>query len=106
MSYRYEVSYPFLDAARRHGADYGDVLRYAAALRGADGGGSMTISAACADEVYRLVNQPVALRGGRTDVCDLCGATASNGEEGFCQGANDMSKCLWPSDVSCAHVQT
>lgn len=103
MNYRYDASYPFMDVARRHDADYGEVLRYAEAVRGrgvVEGADFRTITAAVGDEVYALTRQPVAERGGRTDTCDECGASARSGAEMHCQwSALDLpEKCMSPPD--------
>jgi hypothetical protein len=39
LSYRYDVSYPFFDVAKRHGIEYADVLRTAQFLEHVDDGG-------------------------------------------------------------------
>lgn len=81
MSYRYDVSYPFMDVARRHGISYGDVLE--AAQFHIDDEAGRTPRIAFLDEekvplhamedIVDLLHVPVAERGGRTEVCDVCG---------------------------------
>jgi hypothetical protein len=83
MGYRYNVSYPFYDIAQRYDLDYGLVLAAATWLES----GSMgecpveedTFPLDAMQEVANLTDMPVHLRGGRTDICDVCGAERRGG---------------------------
>jgi hypothetical protein len=100
MSYRYDVSYPFFDVAKRHGIDYGDVLRAAQFLEHVDGGGRfpgpLLPDEVCEErvpldammEIAELVDLPVYARGGRTDFCEsiVCGSSARWSEPLICIG--------------------
>jgi hypothetical protein len=81
MAYRYQVSYPFLDVARRHHLRYEDVLMAAVFLQYDLGSGHYpgpipdevdeeVVPLLAMREIAALVDMPVAERGGRTEVPD------------------------------------
>jgi hypothetical protein len=92
LSYRYDVSYPFFDVAKRHGIEYADVLRTAQFLEHVDDGGRfpgpLLPDEVCEErvpldammEIALLVDLPVYARGGRTDICGECGAEFRYGD--------------------------
>lgn len=92
MSYRYDVSYPFLDVAKRHGIDYGDVLMAAEFLLHTESSSievdEHRVPLDAMMEIAELVDLPVHARGGRTDVCESpsCGAEARWNEPLICIG--------------------
>jgi hypothetical protein len=98
LSYRYDVSYPFFDVAKRYGIEYADVLAAAVFLQFDKGNGHYP-GPLLPDEVFEelvpldammeialLVDMPVHARGGRTDICDECGAQARSGDVMVCSG--------------------
>jgi hypothetical protein len=112
VAYRYDISYPFFDLAQRYDVDYGHVLAFEDFLENYAGklpwlpehkAASAALSEDAKQELYRLSKLPVHQRGGRTDICDKCGAVARGGQRAACRrgmpGVAGHGDCLLEETV-------